>query len=57
VSPDDDSPLRVVVAEDSFLLRAGVVRVLEAAGLAVVGEAGEKASSSSRSARTGPTSW
>ena len=32
-------PLRVVVAEDSFLLRAGVVRVLEQAGFAVVGEA------------------
>jgi DNA-binding NarL/FixJ family response regulator len=31
--------LRVVVAEDSFLTRAGVVRVLENAGLAVVGEA------------------
>ena len=33
--------LRVVVAEDQFLLRAGVVRVLEAAGFAVVGEAGD----------------
>jgi DNA-binding NarL/FixJ family response regulator len=33
--------LRVVVAEDSFLLRAGVVRVLEATGFAVVGEAGD----------------
>ena len=33
--------LRVVVAEDSFLLRAGVVRVLEAAGFAVVGEAAD----------------
>lgn len=33
------TPLRVVVAEDSFLLRAGVVRVLEHAGFAVVGEA------------------
>jgi DNA-binding NarL/FixJ family response regulator len=32
-------PLRVVVAEDSFLTRAGVVRVLENAGFAVVGEA------------------
>lgn len=31
--------LRVVVAEDSFLTRAGVVRVLEGAGMAVVGEA------------------
>jgi DNA-binding NarL/FixJ family response regulator len=34
-----ESPLRVVVAEDSFLLRAGIVRVLENAGFAVVGEA------------------
>jgi DNA-binding NarL/FixJ family response regulator len=33
------APLRVVVAEDSFLLRAGVVRVLEEAGFSVVGEA------------------
>jgi DNA-binding NarL/FixJ family response regulator len=33
--------LRVVVAEDSFLLRTGVVRVLEGAGFAVVGEAGD----------------
>jgi len=31
----------VVVAEDSFLLRAGVVRVLEGAGMKVVGEAGD----------------
>ena len=31
--------LRVVVAEDSFLLRTGVVRVLEDAGFDVVGEA------------------
>jgi DNA-binding NarL/FixJ family response regulator len=34
-----DRPLRVVVAEDSFLVRAGVVRVLEDTGFAVVGEA------------------
>ena len=34
-------PLRVVVADDSFLLRAGVVRVLEATGFVVVGEAGD----------------
>ena len=33
--------LRVVVAEDSFLLRAGVVRVLEAAGFAIAGEAAD----------------
>jgi DNA-binding NarL/FixJ family response regulator len=33
--------LRIVVAEDSFLLRTGVVRVLEAAGYSVVGEAGD----------------
>jgi DNA-binding NarL/FixJ family response regulator len=36
-----EDALRVVVAEDSFLLRAGVVRVLESAGFAVVGEAGD----------------
>jgi DNA-binding NarL/FixJ family response regulator len=34
-----DRPLRVVVAEDSFLLRAGIVRVLEAADFVMVGEA------------------
>jgi DNA-binding NarL/FixJ family response regulator len=34
-----EPPLQVVVAEDSFLFRAGIVRVLEAAGFAVVGEA------------------
>jgi DNA-binding NarL/FixJ family response regulator len=33
--------LRVVVAEDSFLLRAGVVRVLEETGFDVVGEASD----------------
>jgi DNA-binding NarL/FixJ family response regulator len=41
VSSEDDPPLRVVVAEDSFLLRAGVVRVLEDAGFVVVGEASD----------------
>jgi DNA-binding NarL/FixJ family response regulator len=41
VTPAADSALRVVVAEDSFLLRAGVVRVLEDAGFAVVGEAAD----------------
>ena len=39
VSAAADRSLRVVVAEDSFLLRAGVVRVLEDAGFVVVGEA------------------
>jgi DNA-binding NarL/FixJ family response regulator len=39
VSTEADHPLRVVVAEDSFLLRAGVVRVLEDTGFVVVGEA------------------
>ena len=34
-----ERPLRVVVAEDSFLFRAGIVRVLEGAGFVVVGEA------------------
>jgi len=34
-----NGPLRVVVAEDSFLVRAGVVRVLEDTGFVVVGEA------------------
>ena len=39
MSSASDRPLRVVVAEDSFLLRAGVVRVLEDTGFVVVGEA------------------
>ena len=39
MNADAERPLRVVVAEDSFLTRAGVVRVLENAGFAVVGEA------------------
>jgi DNA-binding NarL/FixJ family response regulator len=39
VTAGADRPLRLVVAEDSFLTRAGVVRVLEGAGFAVVGEA------------------
>jgi DNA-binding NarL/FixJ family response regulator len=42
VSAAADSPLRVVVAEDSFLLRAGVVRVLEDAGFVVAGEASDE---------------
>jgi DNA-binding NarL/FixJ family response regulator len=33
------SPLRVVVAEDSFLFRAGIVRVLEGAGFTIAAEA------------------
>jgi DNA-binding NarL/FixJ family response regulator len=41
VSSEDDPPLGVVVAEDSFLLRAGVVRVLEDTGFVVVGEASD----------------
>ena len=41
MSADAEPPLRVVVAEDSFLTRAGVVRVLENAGFAVVGEAND----------------
>jgi DNA-binding NarL/FixJ family response regulator len=39
VSGMTESPLRVVVAEDSFLFRAGIVRVLEGADFVVVGEA------------------
>ena len=34
-------PLRVVVAEDALLLRAGVIRVLEDASFDVVGQAGD----------------
>jgi DNA-binding NarL/FixJ family response regulator len=41
VSVPEDRSLRVIVAEDSFLLRAGVVRVLEDTGFVVVGEASD----------------
>lgn len=34
-------PVRVVVAEDSVLLREGIVRLLEGAGIEVVGQAGD----------------
>lgn len=37
------SPLSVVVADDSSLLRSGVVRALELSGAEVVGEAGDAA--------------
>jgi DNA-binding NarL/FixJ family response regulator len=39
VNTTANRPLRVVVAEDSFLLRAGIVRVLEDTGFVVAGEA------------------
>jgi DNA-binding NarL/FixJ family response regulator len=38
---DDRSALRVVIAEDSVLLRAGLVRLLTDGGATVVGEAGD----------------
>ena len=41
MSTATERPLRVVVAEDSFLLRTGVVRVLEDTGFIVVGEASD----------------
>jgi PAS domain S-box-containing protein len=36
-----ETPLRVVVAEDALLLRAGLIRVLEDASFEVVGQAGD----------------
>jgi DNA-binding NarL/FixJ family response regulator len=36
-----DDPVRVVIAEDSVLLRAGIVRLLEESGFEVAGEAGD----------------
>ena len=41
MSAPAESTVRVVVAEDSMLLRAGVTRVLEASGFDVIGEAGD----------------
>jgi len=35
------APVRVVIAEDSLLVRAAVVRLLDEAGVEVVGEAGD----------------
>ena len=40
MSPDD-APLKVVVAEDSVLLREGLVRLLEDSGFEVAGQAGD----------------
>ena len=49
--------MRVVVAEDSVLLRAGVVHLLEAAGFDVVGRGRRRRGAAApRSASTGPTS-
>jgi DNA-binding NarL/FixJ family response regulator len=42
-SSASESPLRVLVADDQELVRAGFRLILEAAGLAVVGEAGDGA--------------
>src|SRR3712207_9384742 len=35
------APIRVVIADDSVLLREGVVRLLEESGFEVVGQAGD----------------
>jgi DNA-binding NarL/FixJ family response regulator len=41
-SPDrGDEPLRVVIADDSVLLREGLVRLLEESGFEVAGQAGD----------------
>jgi DNA-binding NarL/FixJ family response regulator len=40
-APGTDTPLRVVIAEDSVLLREGLVRLLEEAGFEVAGQAGD----------------
>ena len=41
-APVRREPLRVVVGEDSVLLRAGIVRLLQDAGFDVVGQAGDR---------------
>jgi len=38
--PDAESPLRVVIADDSLLLREGLKRILEEGGFEVVGQSG-----------------
>ena len=52
-------PVRVVVADDSVLLREGIVRLLEEAGFEVVGQAGDADELLRKVARTSPTwrSW
>jgi DNA-binding NarL/FixJ family response regulator len=46
--------MRVVIAEDSVLLREGIVRLLEAAGIDVVGAVGDAESLLREVAATGP---
>ena len=38
--PDADAPLRVVIADDSVLLREGLKMILDAGGFQVVGQSG-----------------
>ena len=42
LQPGIEEPLRVVIGEDSVLLRAGIARLLEDAGFEVVGQAGDR---------------
>jgi DNA-binding NarL/FixJ family response regulator len=42
LDPGVEEPLRVVIGEDSVLLRAGTARLLEESGFEVVGQAGER---------------
>jgi DNA-binding NarL/FixJ family response regulator len=42
LEPGVEEPLRVVIGEDSVLLRAGTVRLLEESGFEVVGQAGDR---------------
>ena len=52
-----EPPMRVVLAEDSVLLREGIARLLEDAGFEVVGQAAERRRADcSRCDRTAPTS-
>jgi DNA-binding NarL/FixJ family response regulator len=41
LQPGERAPLRVVIAEDSVLLREGIVRLLEQSGFEVAGQAGD----------------
>ena len=42
LEPGVEEPLRVVIGEDSVLLRAGTARLLEESGFEVVGQAGDR---------------
>jgi DNA-binding NarL/FixJ family response regulator len=54
-APEDNAPIRVLVADDQALIRAGLVALFRsAAGLEIVGEAGDGAEALARTAEARP---